>query len=99
MSDEKLTVIDLDQLAGVHGGNDLWDATKGAFNIVTSPIRATVRGVEGVVRARQQGHSWGDSISNGLVRAADITSVPDLGNIPANPNPPVPANPPMRPRN
>jgi len=90
MSDEKLTVIDLEQLADVHGGNDFWDSAWGAVKIVASPITATARGVNGLVRARMQGHTWGDSISNGLVRAADIRSVPDLGNIPANPNPPRP---------
>ncbi len=77
--------IALDDLDAVNGGGwrDVWDATRGAVRIVTSPVRATINGVSGTVGALRQGHSVGDSFSNGLVQAAGIPNVPNLSTIPA----------------
>lgn len=74
------------KLESVHGGNDFVDAARGAWNIFSSPFSAAYRGVRGAVGAYQQGHSLSDSVANGLVRAGNIQSVPDLATIPANPN-------------
>ena len=86
-----------DDLTAINGGGDLWDATVGALRIVTNPIGSAINGIDGTVRALGQGHSFGDSVANGLVRAGGIPNVPDLGNIPANPPPrnpmPAPKNP------
>lgn len=92
---DSISTSDLDRVTGAGWGQDLWDATRGAVQIVTDPINSTVRAVDGVVRARQQGHSWDLSLANGIAQAPGNQRVPDLGNIPANPNAPRPPQPPQ----
>ena len=85
---EAISTVQLDHVVGGGWAGDLWDATRGAVQIVTDPINSTVRGIDGVVRARQQGWDWGNSLANGMAQAPGNQRVPDLGNIPANPNAP-----------
>lgn len=92
MSDpfQTIATCELERVSG--GGNEpksLWsqftEAAEGAFEIVTHPIAATKRTIEGTLEARRQGHDTATSLSNGFVRAARMDA-PDLGKIPAAKN-------------
>lgn len=84
---KQLETLSADSLTNVTGGaggwGDLVDAGKGAFNIVKNPIGAAYNFGKGVGGARAQGHSWGDSLANGAVKAAGSFNAPDLAKIPA----------------
>jgi hypothetical protein len=73
--------IDLDTLRTINGGNDLWDATRGAFNMVKNPFAAVVRGTTETVNSLRQGHSVGDSILSGFVQAPGTMNAPKLSEI------------------
>jgi hypothetical protein len=85
-NDTAFETINLDNLNTVNGGGfwgDLGDAALGAVNIVTSPARAVYRGAKETYGSLRAGHGVGDSLSSGLVQAAEIPNVPKLSTIPA----------------
>jgi hypothetical protein len=76
--------IDPTTLGTITGGNifgDLWDATTGAIQYVTSPITSIANGVGETVGALRQGHGFTDSVMSGFVQGAGMNA-PRLSQIP-----------------
>ncbi|MBX3155647.1 MAG: hypothetical protein KF773_06590 [Deltaproteobacteria bacterium] len=81
--------ISTDSLSTITGGadkkpsfwSDLADAGAGAANMVANPFGAAYRFGKGLGGARAAGHSWGDSVANGLVQSAQTMTAPNLADI------------------
>jgi hypothetical protein len=99
ISSDILESIDLGQLNTVVGGG-FWDyvedaaryTTGAASAVLTAPL-AVGRGVSEFAGSMRQGHSFGDSVSSGIVQSMNTTGVldrdsrgliPQLSAIPAN---------------
>lgn len=82
MQVETISLAQLSVVTGAGFWRDLYDAGRGAINIVSNPIGAAARGINAVAGARQQGYGWGESFANGLVQAADTMDAPNLARVP-----------------
>lgn len=82
ISTETFQSIDLDQLAAITGAGWGWleDAaryTTGAASAVLTAPLAIGRGVSEFAGSMRQGHSFGDSVSSGIVQSMNTTGVLD----------------------